>query len=256
MTLADRRPAARDAGRDASRRRWSRGSNPASTQLTPGADAAQHIGAAPMGHAGRSNCVDAGAPEALASSVVRPVRDSTARSASPTSPNARGDRRDRADPRLHPLGRGARARLGADAGGAYEPGRPVGAPAGRRPRARFPADAARLPRRAAEGRPRRGGDQMARGPWRRASSSSAQPSNARGRSRTRTVRCFRISPDRHAGCWVDNKYRHCERSEAIQNLRESPWIVSLRSQRLLRKANKFHALPTSRRDPHSGARLS
>src|SRR3546814_3103215 len=55
-------------------------------------------------------------------------------------------RRDCGDPRLYPSGRSAGARLGADAGGAYEPERPVGAIAGQQSGARFSADAPWLPR--------------------------------------------------------------------------------------------------------------
>ncbi len=79
--------------------------------------------------------LDAGAPEALTAAVVRLF--------------------------IHPSGRRARARLGADAGGAHEPRRSMGTPARQQPGARFPADAAELPRGVAQGRSRCRGQQMA-----------------------------------------------------------------------------------------------
>ena len=76
-------------------------------------------------------------------------------------PEAR-HRRGPADPRLHQIGRGSGARLGAERGQPFRGARPVGAAADRRPRPRFRAAPARVPRTAQERRPQGGGRRLGR----------------------------------------------------------------------------------------------
>jgi glutamate dehydrogenase len=94
--------------------------------------------------------LDAGAPETLTSAVVRLFKTDGAIGIVDLAAR-RGDDDGRGDARLHASRRGARARLGANAGGAHEPRRPVGTPARQQPCARLPADAPLVPRRPAEG---------------------------------------------------------------------------------------------------------
>ena len=90
------------------------------------------------------------------------------------------DRRDRADPRVHASGPGARARLGAGQCRADRVERSVGTAADRGPGARFPAAAARIPRTRRRQGSRRRGRRMARRRMPAASRSSRAWSIARG----------------------------------------------------------------------------
>ena len=110
-------------------------------------------------------------------------------------------RRGPADPRLHQARRGAGARLGAERGQPFPGARPVGAAADRRPRPRFRAAPARIPRPAQGRRPQGDGRQMGGRARGRASTSSAAPSTAPAPPRSPPPRCSPRSPPRRGCCW-------------------------------------------------------
>ena len=105
-----------------------------------------------------------------------------------------------ADPRLYQARRGAGARLGAERRQPFPGARPVGAAADRRPRPRFRAIAARVPRAAqAATIPRRRSTNGS--PTRaRASTSSAAPSSAPAPPRSPPPRCSPRSRPRRGCC--------------------------------------------------------
>ena len=113
----------------------------------------------------------------IADRIVRLFEMNGAVGLAALGPQARR-RRGRADPRLYQARRGAGARLGAERGQRLPGARPVGAAAHRRPRPRFRATPARIPRAAQERpipRPRSTNGSPIRA---RASTSSAAPSSA------------------------------------------------------------------------------